>query len=207
MVRLFSRSVAPPSRRRVGLFGGSFNPPHSGHLHASLVALRRLKLDAVWWLVTPGNPLKDTRGLAPLDQRLRASVALDQHPRIHVTALETHLGTRFTADTLRAVSRKFPDIGFVWIMGGDNLATFHRWRDWPSIFRTMPIAVIARPGYAMKALASPAARRFAADRVDASDAAVLPRLAPPAWVYLEERLEPSSSTALRARGLWPLPPA
>lgn len=191
----------------MGLFGGSFNPPHRGHLHVSLVALRRLKLDAVWWLVTPGNPLKDSRDLAPLDRRLQASAALEQHPRIHVTALERHLGTRFTADTLRAVTRRFPGIAFVWIMGGDNLATFHRWRDWQGIFRTMPIVVVARPGYAMKALGSPAARRFAPARVDATDAALLPLLAAPAWAYLEDRLEPLSSTALRARGLWPTPGA
>ncbi len=157
----------------------------------------------MWWLVTPGNPLKDASRLAPLEQRLQASVALEDHPRILVTALESHLGTRFTADTLGAVTRRFPEISFVWLMGGDNLATFHRWRDWQGIFRTMPIAVIARPGYAMQALASPAARRFAASRVEASDAALLPSLRPPAWTYLEERLEPASSTALRARGLWP----
>jgi nicotinate-nucleotide adenylyltransferase len=203
MTSLIPRSVAPPFRPRIGLFGGSFNPPHRGHLHVSLVALRRLRLDAVWWLVTPGNPLKDTSGLAPLAQRVKASVALEQHPRIQVTALESRLGTRFTADTLGALTRRFPAIAFVWIMGGDNLATFHRWRDWRGIFRMMPIAVVARPGTAMRALASPAARTFAAFRVDASDASLLPHLTAPAWAYLDDRLEQSSSTELRARGLWP----
>lgn len=204
MTRLVPRPIAPPSRPRVGLFGGSFNPPHEGHRHASLLALRRLKLDAVWWLVTPGNPLKDARSLAPLAQRMTASSALENDPRIHVTALETHMGTRFTADTLKAVTRKFPEISFVWIMGGDNLAGFHHWRDWRGIFRTMPIAVVARPGYAMKALSSPAARTFAGSRVDPDDAALLPFLRAPAWTYLDDRLVPASSTAIRARGLWPV---
>lgn len=202
MRRLVPRAAAPPSRPRVGLFGGSFNPPHQGHRHASLVALRRLRLDAVWWLVTPGNPLKDTRGLASLERRMEAAEKVEAHPRIHVTALESRLGTRFTADTLKALTQAFPEIDFVWIMGGDNLATFHRWRAWRTIFRTMPIAVIARPGYAMKAFASPAARLFAASRIDPSDAALLPYLQAPAWTYLEERLEATSSTALRKSGLW-----
>ena len=207
MTRLASRAMAPPTRRAVGLFGGSFNPPHAGHRHASLVALRRLRLDAVWWLVTPGNPLKDPRALAPLSDRLQASVARENHPRIHVTALETALGTRFTADTLAAVVRRFPEIDFVWIMGADNLATIHDWRDWKRIFALMPVVVVARPGYALAGLNSPAARRFAGARIDPDDAALLPAMRPPAWTYLDDRLEPASSTDIRARGLWPPPPA
>jgi nicotinate-nucleotide adenylyltransferase len=197
------RQAAPPLRPRIGLFGGSFNPPHQGHRHASLVALRRLRLDAVWWLVTPGNPLKDPGGLAPLEARVRAAVSLEGHPRIHVTTLETRLGTRFTADTLRAILRRYPGVYFVWIMGADNLVQFHLWRDWKEIFARVAIAVVARPGYGLKALASPAARQFARYRVDATDAARLTAIAPPAWVYLDERLDASSSTAIRARGLWP----
>jgi nicotinate-nucleotide adenylyltransferase len=204
MPRLLTRASAPPQRLRVGLFGGSFNPPHEGHRHASLIALRRLELDAVWWLVTPGNPLKDANNLAPLSQRLKAAVDIENHPRIHVTTLESELGTRFTADTLRVLSRRFPAISFVWIMGADNLASIHKWRDWRGIFQTMPIVVVARPGYAMKALASPAAKLFASARVDSDDAALLPYMAPPAWTYLDERLDPTSSTAIRARGLWPV---
>lgn len=204
MPRLLTRAAAPPQRLRVGLFGGSFNPPHEGHRHASLIALRRLELDAVWWLVTPGNPLKDTSNLAPLSQRLKAAVDIENHPRIHVTTLESEIGTRYTADTLRVLKRRFPMIHFVWIMGADNLATIHKWRDWQDIFRTMPVVVVARPGYAMKALASPAAKLFAASRLDADDAALLPFKAPPAWTYLDERLDPTSSTAIRARGLWPV---
>ncbi len=204
MSRLLKRASAPPQRLRVGLFGGSFNPPHVGHRHASLIALRRLKLDAVWWLVTPGNPLKDARALAPLAQRLKAAVDIENHPRIHVTTLESEIGTRYTADTLRVLTQRFPAINFVWIMGADNLATIHKWRAWQAIFRTMPVVVVARPGYAMKALSSPAAKLFAADRIDADDAALLPFMAPPAWTYLDERLDPTSSTAIRARGLWPV---
>lgn len=204
MPRLLTRAAAPPQRLRVGLFGGSFNPPHEGHRHASLIALRRLNLDAVWWLVTPGNPLKDPRGLAPLAQRMKAAVDIENHPRIHVTTLESELGTRFTADSLRVLNQRFPAINFVWIMGADNLASIHKWRDWQAIFRTMPIVVVARPGYAMKALASPAAKLFAASRLDPDDAELLPFMAPPAWTYLDERLDPTSSTAIRARGLWPV---
>ncbi|BCW87507.1 nicotinate-nucleotide adenylyltransferase [Alphaproteobacteria bacterium SO-S41] len=204
MTRLASRAIAPPSRLRVGLFGGSFNPPHQGHRHASLVALRRLELDAVWWLVTPGNPLKNQRELAPLEQRLKASVDLENHPRIHVTTLESSLGTRFTADTLKAIAGRFPAINFVWIMGADNLATIHKWRAWRQIFQTMPIVAVARPGYTLKALSSPAARAFAASRIDPDDAALLPFMHAPAWTYLDDRLDPASSTAIRARGLWPV---
>ncbi len=204
MPRLFTRASAPPQRLRVGLFGGSFNPPHEGHRHASLIALRRVQLDAVWWLVTPGNPLKDARDLAPLEQRLKAAVDIENHPRIHVTTLESKLGTRFTADTLRVLVRRFPAINFVWIMGADNLATIHKWRDWQDIFRTMPIVVVARPGYAMKALTSPAARLFANARLDSEDAALLPFSRAPSWTYLDDRLDPTSSTAIRARGLWPV---
>ena len=203
MPRLLTRAAAPPQRLRVGLFGGSFNPPHVGHRHASLIALRRLELDAVWWLVTPGNPLKDVRDLAPLERRLKAAVALENHPRIYVTSLEREFGTRFTTDTLRAVKGLMPDASFVWIMGADNLATIHKWRDWKEIFRLMPIAVVARPGYGLRALSSPAARVFAASRAPASKAASLASMKPPAWVFLDDRLDPASSTDIRARGLWP----
>jgi nicotinate-nucleotide adenylyltransferase len=190
-------------RPRIGLFGGSFNPPHEGHRHASLVAMRRLNLDAVWWLVTPGNPLKDNADLASLERRLTAAVSLEGHPRLHVTALEAHLGTRYTADTLARITRLFPATRFVWIMGADNLVQFHRWRDWRRIFRTLPVAVVARPGYGQKALSSVAARSFGAARIDTDDAARLTRGPLPAWVYLDDRLDSSSSTAIRARGLWP----
>jgi nicotinate-nucleotide adenylyltransferase len=154
--------------------------------------------------VTPGNPLKDASNLAPLSQRLKAAVALENHPRIHVTMLETHLGTRFTADTLATISQRFPLIDFVWIMGADNLATIHKWRNWTDIFTIMPVCVVARPGYGLKALSSPAARRFAATRISPDRAARLTDMAPPAWTFLDDRLDPASSTAIRAHGLWPI---
>ena len=186
----------------VGLLGGSFDPAHDGHVHITQEALRRFGLDRIWWLVSPGNPLKP-RPPAPLPQRLVHARRLMRHPRVLVTDLEARLNTRATADTLRALQRIYPGVRFVWIMGADNLATIHKWRDWQDIFRTMPIVVVARPGYAMKALASPAAKLFAASRLDSSDAELLPFRKAPAWTYLDERLDPTSSTAIRARGLWP----
>lgn len=148
---------------RVGLLGGSFNPAHGGHRRISLAALEALGLDEVWWLVSPGNPLKARAGMAPLAKRLRSARAQARRAPIRATALECELGTRYTADTLRALARRYPRHRFVWLMGSDNLAQFHRWRDWRTIARTMPIAVIARPGYDARAIASPAMawlRRF-----------------------------------------------
>ena len=129
---------------RVGLFGGSFNPPHEAHRAASLFAMRRLGLDRVWWLVTPGNPLKDTDGLPPLEQRLAAARALANHPRIDVTDLEARLRTRYSVDTLRMLKRRYPLVRFVWLMGADNLVNFHRWKDWRAIAALVPIAVVDR---------------------------------------------------------------
>jgi len=187
---------------KIGLLGGSFNPAHEAHVHISLVALRRLRLDSVLWLVSPQNPLKATGETAPLDKRLERARATATDPRIEVTAIEQALGTRYTVDTIEALQRSFPKARLVWLMGGDNLAEFHRWRRWQEIARRLPMAVIARPGYTTKALASPAARVLAAARIPASRAPELTRQTPPAWVFLEERLDPASSTALRRRGLW-----
>ena len=149
--------------RRIGLLGGSFNPAHGGHRAVSLFAGRALGLDEVWWLVSPGNPLKTGADMAPLAKRFSSAVAQAKRAPIRVTAIERELGTRYTVDTLRAITRRYPAHRFVWLMGSDNLAQFHRWRDWRGIARTMPIAVIARPGYDADALASPAMawlRRF-----------------------------------------------
>jgi nicotinate-nucleotide adenylyltransferase len=148
---------------RIGLLGGSFNPAHGGHRKISLFALRALGLDEVWWLVSPGNPLKPREGMGPLAARVSSAVVLARRAPIRVTAIERELGTRYTVDTLRALRRRFPKREFVWLMGSDNLAQFHCWRDWRGIARTMPIAVIARPGYNAQAVASPAMawlRRF-----------------------------------------------
>lgn len=187
---------------RIGLLGGSFNPAHEAHLHISLIALRRLKLDAVFWLVSPQNPLKDAAGMASLERRLQRAREVAGHPNVFVTSIETALGTRFTFDTLRAVKTEFPKAKFVWLMGGDNLASFHLWHRWEDIAKLMPMAVIARPRFTTRALASPAAQQLRAARKSVSDSGNLAMQAPPAWVFIQERLDPASATAIRARGVW-----
>jgi nicotinate-nucleotide adenylyltransferase len=187
---------------KIGLLGGSFNPAHEAHVHISQVALRRLKLDSVLWLVSPQNPLKGTDGMAPLAKRLAYARAFAKDPRIEVTAIEQALGTSYTIETIEELQRRFPKARFVWLMGGDNLTQFHRWRRWQDIARRLPFAVIARPGYTIKALTAPAAQLFADARLPTARAAELADKAPPAWVFLEERLDSASSTALRQRGLW-----
>ena len=184
--------------QRVGLMGGSFNPPHEGHAICAQTALRRLKLDQLWWIVTPGNPLKSAAGLASLDERMTASRALVADPAIKVTSFEAELGSPYTYATIRYVKRRFPPVRFVWVMGADNLATFHRWQHWREIARLVPIAVVDRPGWHLKALASPAARFLAGRRLPEAAAALLPGRKPPAWVLLGTRLSEASSTALRA---------
>lgn len=185
---------------RVGLYGGSFNPAHEAHRAASLLALKRLRLDRVWWLVTPGNPLKDNRALPPLDARLAQARAVADHPALVPTGLEAGLGTRFSFDTVAALVRRFPGVHFVWLMGADNLAAFHRWQHWREIAALVPIAIIDRPGCTFPAMASPAAQALARWRVPESEAAALPLLRPPAWVFLHGLKSPLSSTQLRAQG-------
>jgi nicotinate-nucleotide adenylyltransferase len=187
---------------RIGLLGGSFNPAHGAHVHVSLVAMRRLKLDAVWWLVSPQNPLKPVAGMAPIETRLAQARAVARHPRILASAPESGLGTRFTADTVDALQTMFPRARFVWLMGGDSLAGFHRWRNWTRIAAALPLAVVARPGFTTRALNSVAGRRLAAFRVRQPEHLFDGKL--PAWVFLSERLDPLSATALRAAGYWPV---
>lgn len=182
---------------RIGLFGGSFNPAHDGHRLASLTALRRLGLDRVWWLVSPGNPLKDNSALPPLAQRIAVAREVAAHGRIQVTGIEASLQTRYTADTLRALKRRCPGVRFVWIMGSDNLAGFHRWNEWRAIARMMPIAVIDRPGSTLRSVASPAAAWLARWRTPESRARGLALHEPPAWVFLHGRRSDLSSTAIR----------
>ncbi len=182
----------------VGLYGGSFNPPHQGHVQVSALALKRLGLDAVWWLVTPGNPLKNHTGLAPLAERIDKARALNSDPRVVVTGLEAAFGTRFTLDTLRALKRRFPGVRFVWIMGADNLASFHRWRDWRDMARLVPLAIIDRPGASLRACHSPAALTLARYRRTERFAPLLARQTTPVWVYLHGLKSALSSTALRA---------
>ena len=183
---------------RVGLYGGSFNPVHEGHLQVARTAKARLGLDRVIWLVTPGNPLKEPpAGLAARVAGVRARVI---DPGMIVSDLEIRTGTRYSLDTLRVLKARYPGVHFVWIMGADTLAGFHRWRGWAQIMRQVPLAVVVRPGALMAALSSPAARRFAHARVPAARGRRLPRMTPPAWVFLPTRLSFASSTALRSRG-------
>jgi nicotinate-nucleotide adenylyltransferase len=183
---------------RIGLFGGTFDPPHQAHLGAALLALKRLKLDRVWWLVTPGNPLKNTSGLAPLDQRIAAVRALTHHPRIDVTGLESVIKTRYTYDTISWLRTRCPGVRFVWIMGADNLRSFHRWQKWQKIVELVPIVVIDRLGPSLYAAASPAGNALARARIPEYDAAALPVRKAPVWTFLHGLKSPLSSTALRA---------
>ena len=184
----------------VGLFGGSFNPPHEGHVLVAEIAMRRLGLDQLWWMVTPGNPLKDRRILAPLAERLLRSEALTPDPRVKVTAFEKTLGQNYTAKTLSIVRARNPGVRFVWIMGADNLKDFHRWQNWRKIASTFPIAVIDRPGDTLSYLSSKMAKTFDYARVDEDDAATLARRKAPAWTFIHGPRSPLSSTALRAAG-------
>lgn len=186
----------------VGLLGGSFDPPHEGHVHITLWALRRLGLDWVWWLVTPGNPLKP-RGPAEIERRMAACRAIMRHPKVVVTDIERHLGSPYTARTLDALSRRYPGVRLVWLMGADNLVGLHRWDRWERIMRHYPIGVLARPGEQLRAGFCPAAVRFAQGRLKQADAKALARRRPPAWVLLTGPMSPASSTAIRRRGEWP----
>ena len=182
---------------RIGLLGGSFNPPHRAHRAISLFAIKRLKLDRVWWLVTPGNPLKQAGALRDLDQRVQAARQMAGDPRIHVSCLESVIGTRYTFDTISYLRRRAGRLRFVWIMGADNLAQFHRWQDWRRIAAEVPIAVIDRPPQSFRALAAPAAQALARFRLPESQAASLADRYPPAWVFLTGMKLSLSSTGLR----------
>ncbi|MBK5928674.1 nicotinic acid mononucleotide adenylyltransferase [Rhodobaculum claviforme] len=184
---------------RVGLLGGSFDPPHAGHVHITREALKRLGLDRVWWLVSPGNPLKP-HGPAPLADRMAAARALMDHPRVVISDLEARLGTRRTADTLAALQARHPGVRFVWLMGADNLAGLHRWGRWQEIAARVPMAVFARPGVGARALSAPAARRLAPWRV-AVPRALAGRRAP-GWSFVRVPLRAISSSELRAAGRW-----
>lgn len=183
---------------RIGLFGGSFNPIHQGHVLVMEETLRRLELDALWVLVTPGNPLKSHSELAPLPERVEAARAMIANPRIRVTGFEAEKGFRYTWQTVRFLARSLPDRHFVWIMGADSLADFHRWERWQDIAATLPIAVYARPGSSRRALASRVALALADRQIDQEDASILAGLEAPAWVYLHGRQSSLSSSAIRA---------
>jgi nicotinate-nucleotide adenylyltransferase len=193
-------TVMPHAERGmvIGLFGGSFNPPHQGHLLVAEIALRRLGLDQLWWLVTPGNPLKSQKELAPLAERLAACETLAVDPRIKVTAFEKTLGTSYTAKTLEFIRARNPHVHFIWIMGADNLAGFHRWQRWQKIASTFPVAVIDRPGSTLAYLSSKMARTFDYARIDEEDAGVLWQKRAPAWTFIHGPRSTLSSSAIRA---------
>lgn len=182
---------------RIGLLGGSFNPPHEAHRAISLFAMKRLQLDRIWWLVTPGNPLKENSKLPALDQRVIAAAAMAHHPRIDVSRLETVIGTRYTYDTISYLRRRCAGVHFVWLMGADNLAQFHHWESWRRIADLMPIAVIDRPPDSFRALSSVAAKTLAPYRIDEQDAGMLADRHAPAWVFLTGLKSDLSSTRLR----------
>uniref|UniRef100_UPI003F5CF091 nicotinate-nucleotide adenylyltransferase n=1 Tax=Ruegeria arenilitoris TaxID=1173585 RepID=UPI003F5CF091 len=197
------RSAIPYARpgQVVGLFGGSFDPPHQGHVHVTLEAMKAFGLDRVWWLVSPGNPLK-SRGPAPIDQRVEAARSIMQHPKVEVTDIEDLTGTRATADTLSAVRRLYPQVRFVWLMGADNLAQFHKWKDWRLIMDTVPVGVVARPGDRISARMSPAARVYAKYRIDGTARHLLGRADAPAWCFVNVPMVDVSSTQIRSKGGW-----
>jgi len=184
---------------RVGLFGGSFNPAHEGHAHVAETARRKLKLDRVIWLVSPQNPLKARHETADLDERMADARALAQGPGMIISDAEARLGSAYTIDTIRSLKARFPGVKFVWIMGADSLAGFHRWRGWTQIMREVPVAVVSRPWISLRSRFSPAARRFARFRRSSNQAVGVPGSDPPAWVFLRGPLNFQSSTALRER--------
>lgn len=181
----------------IGLLGGTFDPPHDGHMHISEVALKCLGLDRLWWLVTPGNPLKDRSDMTAFETRLKKARKFARHPRIDVTGFEAARGSAYSAQTLAYLVERYPEVRFIWVMGADNLASFHKWHLWREILCTVPVAVMDRPGYRFAAMSSPAAQAFSRYRVEESDAAGLYRYRAPAWTMLTLPLSSLSSTELR----------
>jgi nicotinate-nucleotide adenylyltransferase len=181
--------------------GGSFDPAHEGHAHITREALKRFGLDRVWWMVSPGNPLK-ARGPAPLVQRMARARQIMQHPRVEVTDIEAHLGTRYTAQTLMRLRKMYPQVRFVWLMGADNMAQFHLWQDWQGIMESVPIGVLARPGQRISARMSRAASLFASRRIEGRFSQLLARAEAPAWCFVNVPMNDSSSTKIRAKGGW-----
>ncbi|OYX40955.1 MAG: nicotinic acid mononucleotide adenylyltransferase [Rhodobacterales bacterium 32-67-9] len=185
----------------IGLLGGSFDPAHEGHAHITREALKRFGLDRVWWLVSPGNPLK-VNGPAPMADRIARAGEVMAHPRVVISDIEARLGTRYTARTLGRLRALYPGVRFVWLMGADNLAEFDRWQDWEWIMRNVPLGIFARPGTRLAARGARAADEYACYRLPAEAAQLLPRMAPPAWCFLDVPMVNLSSSAIRARGEW-----
>lgn len=185
----------------IGLLGGSFDPAHEGHAHITREALKRLGLSRVWWLVSPGNPLK-ARQPAPMTERIARAEAVMNDPRVVISDIEARLHTRYTAATLKRLKARYPGVNFVWLMGADNLAQFHRWQNWEWIIGNVPICVFARPGTRLEARGARAVEEYARRRVPSECAGLLPQMAPPAWCFLNVPMMPHSSSAIRARGEW-----
>jgi len=199
MIKPHARSGPTFARLNIGLLGGSFNPAHAGHRAMSLHALRRLNLNQVWWLVTPQNPLKPAKGMAPLDERVAAARTIAEHPRIAVTDIEREFGTRYTIDTLRALRRRFPYANFVWLMGADNFRQIPQWRRWAKIFKQVPVAIFRRQGALAGKGTGKAAFHFAKAWHPSTQSKRLATMRPPAWLVLDNRLNLLSGTAIRQR--------
>ncbi|MDR9486040.1 MULTISPECIES: nicotinate-nucleotide adenylyltransferase [Sediminimonas] len=187
--------------QRIGLLGGSFDPAHAGHAHITREALKLFGLDRVWWLVSPGNPLK-AEGPAPMQQRLDRARQVMTHPRVCVSDIELRLGTRHTAQTVAALQRRYRGVRFVWLMGADNLAQFDQWQEWHDIMARVPVGVLARPGQQISARASRAARIYRAERLGARASHLLAWAETPAWCFVNVPMVDLSSTKIRLRGDW-----
>lgn len=192
--------IARPGQS-IGLLGGSFDPAHDGHAHITREAMKRFGLDRVWWLVSPGNPLK-SKGPAPLSTRMDRARAVMQHPRVSITDIEARLNTRYTAQTLAGLIDHYPGVRFVWLMGADNLAQFHLWQDWTWIMENVPVGVLARPGDRISARMSPAARLYRRYRISGRASQLLGQVSAPAWCFVNVPMTAQSSTAIRAQGGW-----
>ncbi len=190
-----------PRGQVVGLLGGSFDPPHAGHVHITQEALKRFGLDEVWWLVSPGNPLKD-RGPAALERRMAAARAINSHPRVKISDFEAHAGTRYTARTIMALQVARPETRFVWLMGADNLAQFHLWKDWQEIAARVPLGILARPGDRIAGRTGKAAQVMRHARLHSRASHLLGRSAAPAWCFVNLPMNDASSSEIRAKGRW-----
>ena len=186
-------------KKRIGLLGGSFNPPHQGHIHISKLAIKYLKLDLVWWLISPQNPLKSVSGMAPFCERIRKARRISNPLPIVVTDIERNFCTNYTVDTIKIVQNDFKGVRFVWLMGADNLIQINQWKHWEEIFRSIPIAVLDRPPYANKAEASIASRQFSRNRIAPYLSNKLINRKPPVWVYLKIPINRISGTLIRGK--------
>lgn len=188
------------SGQRVGLFGGSFNPPHAGHLHVATVALRKLQLDSIWWLVCPKNPLKSDNSLLSLNKRVKLCHELANHPKMKITAFESTIRALYSAETIKNIQMRLPEVNFVWVMGADNLTNLRQWEKWEEIGKSLPFAIVDRPNYSYTALNSIVAHKYSRFRVDEFDASMLPFQSLPSWTFIHASKSELSSTSLRMAG-------